>query len=1091
MYLNYFRYGNVEVANNQRVFQYTQNGLKPTGAVIGDCDECEDLAYVTDGTTEYRTPELDSVPWVSGPDFDAPDFAGVRIQEVTGIEGSTATVTVDEKIGDGGQIGTRRSGSRTIAVTADVVGRTSEAASLGLEWLSAQLHPPCSEGGDCTGETLHMFTTCPVSCVGLTDPDSAIVTTQYDTPASFQTTAIVASPAPQINFVDNPSAENGATGFASSTAFGAYIAGTVTAAAPPVALLTGRTNAFRLSMPALALAQRTNITSAITVAEAGTYELSAWVYVPAATTVEVRMCDIFVGGGPYTAVKDRWIRLTYRNTYTAGATVNLTVDTKDADAAKASGMLIWVDAWSLKKIPSFASSANNQGSLITDVEGWYNQPAFGNFTTPAAIEVVAFPSPNPTGSADNPRSIRVTWKATKDVGTIAHAVYNGISGITPGVVYTIECDIYMTAGSASFEADGLFNGKGMTVTTKGSWQHIKHTFTTPNTSMDFGFTSLEGENMSGAGQYMYIANLQISHGFGVEPIAYFDGALQDATATNLAAGIVPTVTNGTLALNQQVDGVLWTKVNQGTGATLVRTTIPLANLTSRRRYVASWLVYNPHQTKSKIVAVDWADAGTRTYTLAPLEIRRIYSIARPGLDATFRFADISITSTSDNVEPIYFRDVQVYPADLNDYSWAGTADNSDSVATPTGSDFIFKPDAGDSELFGPTLPAICDNFEVTWTVSSPTGALVTAWASAATPDGVIISDGAQVVVSDVPTDIVIKGVQSPNFPDNWRPVLTTNTPLGQGYNGRQVTVHSLTVKNRPILTVEECVRPYRRTLHNVVTVEGPKVVEWLTFGDTTEGSSVARVEWTWVGTDPFLWHDPVPILTSVTGGVPAYRAPGVNVGSALNAPVNTTACARPALTALTCADNTLGPGIILPPQAPVIVDTSVMNLAGKNRTRVPFEIPTTLAPVGLGKLSWTFVNDAKPKFGIRVRIYEDADPAFNVSIPLPNECSFVQEFTIEYLAPNQTLYIEGPGDAVYVTCGVDAFGNTVYADALKNVRGNYGGPFKNDWIGCGKAYYVSVDTPNVYSATPSNLSGLGNDTTQGSVVWSVDLVRRA
>jgi hypothetical protein len=280
-------------------------------------------------------------------------------------------------------------------------------------------------------------------------------------------------------------------------------------------------------------------------------------------------------------------------------------------------------------------------------------------------------------------------------------------------------------------------------------------------------------------------------------------------------------------------------------------------------------------------------------------------------------------------------------------------------------------------------------------------------------------------------------------------------------------------------------------MHNVVTVEGPKVVEWLTFGDTTEGSSVARVEWTWVGTDPFLWHDPVPILTSVTGGVPAYRAPGVNVGSALNAPVNTTACARPALTALTCADNTLGPGIILPPQAPVIVDTSVMNLAGKNRTRVPFEIPTTLAPVGLGKLSWTFVNDAKPKFGIRVRIYEDADPAFNVSIPLPNECSFVQEFTIEYLAPNQTLYIEGPGDAVYVTCGVDAFGNTVYADALKNVRGNYGGPFKNDWIGCGKAYYVSVDTPNVYSATPSNLSGLGNDTTQGSVVWSVDLVRRA
>jgi hypothetical protein len=522
-----------------------------------------------------------------------------------------------------------------------------------------------------------------------------------------------------------------------------------------------------------------------------------------------------------------------------------------------------------------------------------------------------------------------------------------------------------------------------------------------------------------------------------------------------------------------------------------RLNIPLANLTSRRRYVASWLVYNPNQLKSRDVTVDWADAGTRSYTLAPLEMKRVFSIARPALDGTFRFTDLAFTNTSTVSTPIYYRDVQVVPDNQMDYAWAGTAHNSDSTATPIGNDFIFKPNAGDSDLYGPTIPGVCDPFKVTWTVSSPTGAVVEAWASASTTDGVIFLEGEHIFVTDVPTDIVITGVETPGFPDDWRPVLTTVSPEGQGNNGRPLTVHSLTVEHRPLLTLEECIKPYRRTFHNVVTVEGPRVLEWLTLGDDTTGSSVARVEWTWVATDPFMWHDPVPILTDVAGSSIGYREDGVNVGAPTSAPVNSTACARPAATALTCADNTLGPGIVLPPQAPVLADPSIMNLAGTNRTRVAFEIPASLSPVGVGKLSWTFVNDATPKFGIRVRMWEDADPAFSPVVPKVDECSFVQEFTVEYLAPNQTLYIDGPGDDAYVLCGVDAFGDPIYADASKNLRGNYGGPFQNDWIGCGRAYYVAVDTPNVYTATPSNLSGLGNGTAQGTVTWSVDLVRRA
>jgi hypothetical protein len=278
-------------------------------------------------------------------------------------------------------------------------------------------------------------------------------------------------------------------------------------------------------------------------------------------------------------------------------------------------------------------------------------------------------------------------------------------------------------------------------------------------------------------------------------------------------------------------------------------------------------------------------------------------------------------------------------------------------------------------------------------------------------------------------------------------------------------------------------------MHGVVTVEGPKVVEWLTLGDTDDGSSVARVEWTWVATEPHAWHDPLPIITSAQGkaNTQAYQAPGVPISAPANAAVNATACTRPAVTAVTCADNALGPGITLPPQPPVIAESGIMNLAGSNRTRRTFEIPEDLSPLGVGKLSWTFVNDAKPKFGIRVRIYEDTDPAF----VQPSECTFIEEFTIEYLGPNQTLFIDGPANDVYVLCGVDAFGQNIYAPALKNVRGNYGGPFVNSLIGCGRPYFISVDIPNTYTNSPSNISGQTTGSDQGDVQWSVDLVRRA
>lgn len=305
--------------------------------------------------------------------------------------------------------------------------------------------------------------------------------------------------------------------------------------------------------------------------------------------------------------------------------------------------------------------------------------------------------------------------------------------------------------------------------------------------------------------------------------------------------------------------------------------------------------------------------------------------------------------------------------------------------------------------------------------------------------------------------------------------------------GEPVLVHALDVTHRPILTVEECISPYRRTFNGVVTVAGPTVVEQRTLGDTTDGSTVARVEWTWVATEPHAWHDPLPILAGVDGkgSAVAYRADGVPVTDAATVTAGSTSCSRPAPTLVTCADNVLCSPAAMPPQPPALLDDCVMDLAGSTYTRRRFEIPEDLSPRGVGRLFWTFANDGKPKFGVRVRLWRDMDPAFD---PEP-ECGFTEEFTIEYLGPNQILYIDGPGNDVYVYCGEDEFQNPIYADARRNLRGSYGGPFAVSEVGCSHGYVVAVDIPDTY--TDAGLSGETVGTSQGNLTWGFDLVRRA
>lgn len=1074
MFKDWLQYGDTEIANNQRVSEYVKNGLTPVGAIFGDCADCTDLADVLGEVDGYQTPMQDGAPWFTPRDPDSADFAGVSVVDITGLEGSTIQVEISDRVGDGGVAGTRRAASRIIAVTADVVGRTREAASLGIEWLSSALHPPCAQASGCGGDTLHLYSTCPVACEGQTDPDADPIVLTYDEPAEFQTSGLTSTNTGDIkNYIINPSAEDATlTTWQSNVIFGAYDAGTVTKSSTQA---VSRTNSVRLATPAMAAGRATNIVAPFTVDIAGVYEFSCWVYVPTATATRVRAANLFSLAGPFMGAKDDWVRVSVVETLGVGD--HWMGITTDSAQVPATGSFIYMDAARFTRVGSFPASSNYQGGSA-DTEGWYTGDVFGNFTPAAAIATDAFAGPAPESL---PRSLKITWGWPITGATSESVAYINPSTLVNGQVYTVECDIYVPTGSPDVKTDVLFNGTGATYSTKNAWTHVKHTFLYDGFS-SFGFKA----SPTGASQVLRVSNLRFSPGFGtMQPLSYFDGAKTDIPYVDLGIGITPTAVVGTITTGVVgPDGEVWSRLNSGSTA---RLTIPEASLTDYETYVSSWLVMNTGAA-AVTVSTDWCDVAVVLYVIQPGEKRRVYAKGARDYTAAIRFADLTTAAG----ETILFRDSQVWPEAPYNFAWTGAAETTTSTATPLGNAFIFKPDSGDSIIYGAAQVAVCDDIRVEWTLSSPTGVIFTVQPSITTEGGTVLLEGDIVSVGATPVVVIMEMEASPDAPNSWRPALTTFNWDPANPMGNQVVIHSLTVTARPVLTIEECTSPYRRTLRNVVTVDGPRVTEWRSLGDLTSDSTVARVEWTWIALEPHMWHEPIPILTDVpakTSAAPVYQAPGVPISNAdTTISGSGTVCARPAVSLLTCADNTLCGTLVLPPAVPTLADSCVMSFAGTGAnayTRRYFEIPEDLSPIGVGALSWTFVNDATAKLGIRVRIHEDTDPAFVAPSP---ECGFVEEFTIDFLAASQTLYIDGTTGEVYVQCGVDVYGDPIYASSLRNVRGNYGGPFKSSLIGCGRPYIISVDVPNNYVA---GVTGYTPGNPQGTLTWSVDLTRRA
>jgi hypothetical protein len=177
MYEGYLKFGASEALNIARTMAYVKAGIVAPGVFI-DAPTGYDGLRESLGDAEYRTPALDAAPWFDPANPDTAEFAGVLPLSVTGLDGTTRAVTVTDRTGDGGTASAPRRSSRTIAVSALLVGRDGAGAAAGLEWLTTTLHRSCEGDSDCEGTDLSGFLVCPTVEVG-EDMDAALVAATY------------------------------------------------------------------------------------------------------------------------------------------------------------------------------------------------------------------------------------------------------------------------------------------------------------------------------------------------------------------------------------------------------------------------------------------------------------------------------------------------------------------------------------------------------------------------------------------------------------------------------------------------------------------------------------------------------------------------------------------------------------------------------------------------------------------------------------------------------------------------------------------------------------------------------------------------
>lgn len=174
MFHGFMRFGGVEVINGERLAAYVESGCAPTSGDFDNLPACDGLGEALQ-EGPYVNPAADDAPWFDAAQPETHWFGGVLPLGVTGLDGSTLTAELSERLTDGGTITSRRHSSRVVAVSALLVGRSDEHVAAGLEWLTGVLHRTCAGGDPCAGATLEAFTVCPGPIADTEDLDAAPV----------------------------------------------------------------------------------------------------------------------------------------------------------------------------------------------------------------------------------------------------------------------------------------------------------------------------------------------------------------------------------------------------------------------------------------------------------------------------------------------------------------------------------------------------------------------------------------------------------------------------------------------------------------------------------------------------------------------------------------------------------------------------------------------------------------------------------------------------------------------------------------------------------------------------------------------------
>jgi hypothetical protein len=195
----WLRYNGVEIANALRTEAYVASFGLPAFKGCSECpsvfdalrhewtygdvardylsyqevlDRYSDYADLRGGASgePYSSPQQDRAPWYDVDNADTWGFLGFYVLEVVGLDDSTRTATVTERVADGASVGRIRAKSRSIYVRGLLVGLDDASVQAGMSWLESVTSPPfCNPLPACVGPTLEFFAACPVTCASAPD----------------------------------------------------------------------------------------------------------------------------------------------------------------------------------------------------------------------------------------------------------------------------------------------------------------------------------------------------------------------------------------------------------------------------------------------------------------------------------------------------------------------------------------------------------------------------------------------------------------------------------------------------------------------------------------------------------------------------------------------------------------------------------------------------------------------------------------------------------------------------------------------------------------------------------------------------------